>query len=56
MNEELATRAWADNHATLSTGISKAIGKLMDGLTVLNARQYHAPWRQPATCSDCPTR
>ena len=56
MNEDFATRAWSENHATLSTGIHKGIRGLMDALSVLHARQYEAPWRRPAAHSDCPTR
>jgi hypothetical protein len=56
MNEDFSTKAWADNHATLSDGIARAIRATTDSLRVLNAKQFDAPWRQPAQKQDCPSR
>ncbi len=56
MNEDFSTKAWADNHVTLSDGIARAIRATTDSLRVLNAKQFDAPWRQPAQKQDCPSR
>lgn len=56
MNEDFSSKAWADNHATLSDGIARAIRTALDSLKVLNAKQFDAPWRQPASKQDCTAR
>ncbi len=56
MNEPFSTKAWADDHATLSNGIARAIRTTLDSLKVLNAKQFDAPWRRHAPTKDCPTR
>jgi hypothetical protein len=53
MNEDFATSAWADNHRGFSKGIAHAFRKIMDAMTVLQAKQYDAPWNQPAPHTDC---
>ena len=53
MNEDFATPAWADRHAQFSDGIGNAIRAVADGLKVLNARQFDAPWRRPVPPQDC---
>jgi hypothetical protein len=47
MNEDLATRAWADNHAKLSDGVVQAAHAIMQSLRVLHEKQYNAPWLRP---------
>jgi hypothetical protein len=56
MNEDFATKAWADNHATLSNGIHRAIQTVAHSLKVLNDKQFEAPWRQPNCENECPIR
>jgi hypothetical protein len=56
MNEDFATKAWADNHAALSGGIANGIRTILDSLKVLNDKQFEAPWRQPVCQNDCPAR
>ena len=55
MNEDFATRTWADRHAQFSKGVTDAARTVMDALAVLNAKQFDAPWRQPAPPQDCAT-
>jgi hypothetical protein len=54
MNEDFATKAWADNHATLSKGIASGIRTILDSLKVLNDKQFDAPWRQRVGQKECP--
>lgn len=46
MNEDLATKEWADHHGQVSDGIAKAIRAIADTLRVLHEQQFSAPWRQ----------
>lgn len=56
MNEDFSSRAWADNHHKLSTGIADALHAIRLALQKLNDVQYSAPWRaeaqktKPARC------
>lgn len=50
MNEDLATKAWADHHDQLSGGMAKAIRAVMDTMNVLNEQQFGAPWRKNGAC------
>jgi hypothetical protein len=56
MNEPFSTKDWADNHEAFSDGIARVIRTTLNSLKVLNAKQFEAPWRQPASKKDCPTR
>jgi hypothetical protein len=56
MNEDFATKAWAENHEKLSSGIYRTFRTVMDAMAVLHAKQYDAPWRQvtpPRDCTSC---
>ena len=54
MNEDLATRAWAEHHAKLSDGVAQAAHAIMDSLRVLQEKQYNAPWLRPSACRGSP--
>jgi hypothetical protein len=55
MNEDFATKAWADKHAQFSRSVVSAARTITDAMKVLHAKQYDAPWRQPASRNDCTT-
>lgn len=50
MNEDLATRAWAEHHGKLSQGIADAAHAIMASMKVLQEKQYDAPWRRSSAC------
>ncbi|MES2288427.1 MAG: hypothetical protein V4530_01715 [Pseudomonadota bacterium] len=52
MNEDFATREWAENHGQLSDGIAKAARAIMESLKVLHEQQYGAPWAKAKPCRD----
>jgi len=53
MNEDFSKRDWADNHATVSDGIHRALRTIMHSLKVLNEKQFEAPWRHNACQKEC---
>jgi hypothetical protein len=53
MNEDFATRAWADQHKQFSKSVASAVHTIMDAMNVLQAKQYDAPWSRSAPRSDC---
>lgn len=50
MNEDYATRGWAEHHGELSQGIANAARAIMESLKVMQEKRFAAPWREPAVC------
>lgn len=46
MNEDFASREWAENHQRFSADIGKALKTLWRGFERLNAAQFEAPWER----------
>jgi hypothetical protein len=55
MNEDFATRAWADNYGRFGRDIATAVRTIKDAMEVLHAKQFDAPWKQPSPRTDCST-
>jgi hypothetical protein len=56
MNEDFATKAWADNHAVMSEGIGRGISAFLKSLKGLHDKQFDAPWRHRLCQDECPSR
>lgn len=55
MNEDFASRAWADNHAKLTTSFGEVLATIGRAMRVLNEKQFEAPWKsgQRDDCTAC---
>lgn len=53
MHNDYHNAQWTVRHHELSDAIHKAVRIVAHGFIRLNARQFHAPWRETPTARKC---